>query len=106
MSTWFTGRWLPLWVSAWTWKLKGNMIVDIGGGTTEIAVILWEVSLPISLTVLPGDDLTDDIQEIHEHQHNIKIGERTAEEIKIHVGSALSNWMNLLPTSWCKDRIR
>ena len=53
---------------------EGNMIVDIGGGTTDIA----------------GDDLTDDIQEYMRHQHNIKIGERTAEEIKIHVGSALS----------------
>ena len=65
---------------------EGNMIVDIGGGTTEIAVI----SLGGIVIRIAGDDLTDDIQEYMRHQHNIRIGERTAEQIKIHVGSALS----------------
>lgn len=68
---------------------EGNMIVDIGGGTTEIAVIaLGGIVCNKSLRIA-GDDFTDDIQEYMRHQHNIKIGERTAEEIKIKVGAAL-----------------
>ena len=69
---------------------EGNMIVDIGGGTTEIAVISLGGIVSNKSIRIAGDDLTDDIQEYMRHQHNIKIGERTAEEIKIHVGSALS----------------
>ena len=69
---------------------EGNMIVDIGGGTTEIAVISLGGIVTNKSIRIAGDDLTDDIQEYMRHQHNIKIGERTAEEIKIHVGSALS----------------
>ena len=59
---------------------EGNMIVDIGGGSTEIAVIS-----------LAGDDLTADIQEYMSRQHNVKVSERMAERIKIHVGSALTD---------------
>jgi rod shape-determining protein MreB len=67
----------------------GNMVVDIGGGTTEIAVIaLGGIVCNQSLRVA-GDGFTSDIQAYMRHQHNIKIGERTAEEIKISVGSAL-----------------
>ncbi|MFA8433994.1 MAG: rod shape-determining protein [Marinifilaceae bacterium] len=69
---------------------EGNMVVDIGGGTTEIAVISLGGIVTNKSIRLAGDDLTSDIQEYMRHQHNIKIGERTAEEIKIHVGSALS----------------
>ena len=69
---------------------EGNMIVDIGGGSTEIAVISLGGIVSNNSIRIAGDDLTDDIQEYMRHQHNIKIGERTAEEIKIHVGSALS----------------
>ena len=69
---------------------EGNMIVDIGGGTTEIAVISLGGIVTNKSIRIAGDDLTIDIQEYMRHQHNIKIGERTAEEIKIHVGSALS----------------
>jgi rod shape-determining protein MreB len=69
---------------------EGNMIVDIGGGTTEIAVISLGGIVTNKSIRIAGDDLTVDIQEYMRHQHNIKIGERTAEEIKIHVGSALS----------------
>ena len=65
---------------------EGNMIVDIGGGTTEIAVI--------SLGGIAGDDLTADIQEYMGRQHNVKVGERTAEMIKINVGSALTELAN------------
>ena len=68
---------------------QGNMVVDIGGGTTEIAVIsLGGIVCNRSIRIA-GDDLTDDIQEYMRRQHNIKIGERTAEQIKIHVGAAL-----------------
>lgn len=69
---------------------EGNMVVDIGGGTTEIAVISLGGIVTNKSIRIAGDDLTSDIQEYMRHQHNIKIGERTAEEIKIHVGSALS----------------
>ena len=68
---------------------NGSMVVDIGGGTTEIAVIaLGGIVCNQSLRVA-GDGFTSDIQAYMRHQHNIKIGERTAEEIKIVVGSAI-----------------
>ncbi|HAN78171.1 MAG TPA: rod shape-determining protein [Bacteroidales bacterium] len=68
---------------------EGNMVVDIGGGTTEIGVIsLGGIVVNRSIRIA-GDDFTEDIQEYMRHQHNIKIGERTAEAIKIAVGSAL-----------------
>ena len=68
---------------------QGNMIVDIGGGTTEIAVISLGGIVTNKSIRIAGDDLTDDIQQYMRQQHNIKIGERTAEEIKIRVGAAL-----------------
>jgi len=69
----------------------GNMIVDIGGGTTEIAVIsLGGIVSNMSIRIA-GNDLTQDIMAYMRRQHNIKIGERTAEEIKINVGSALTD---------------
>ena len=68
---------------------EGCMVVDIGGGTTEIAVIaLGGIVCNQSIRVA-GDGFTSDIQTYMRHQHNIKIGERTAEEIKMQVGSAL-----------------
>ncbi len=68
---------------------EGNMVVDIGGGTTEIAVIsLGGIVCNQSIRVA-GDGFTNDIQSYMRHQHNIKIGERTAEEVKLQVGSAL-----------------
>lgn len=73
---------------------EGNMIVDIGGGTTEIAVISLGGIVTNKSIRIAGDDLTADIMEYMRHQHNIKIGERTAEEIKINVGSALSQLDN------------
>lgn len=69
---------------------EGNMIVDIGGGTTEIAVISLGGIVANKSIRIAGDELTSDIQEYMRHQHNVKIGEKTAEEIKIKVGSALS----------------
>jgi rod shape-determining protein MreB len=69
---------------------EGNMIVDIGGGTTEIAVISLGGIVTNKSLRIAGDDLTADIMEYMRHQHNIKVGERTAEDIKINVGAAIS----------------
>ncbi|MBN2669938.1 MAG: rod shape-determining protein [Bacteroidales bacterium] len=68
---------------------EGSMVVDIGGGTTEIAVISLGGIVTNKSIRIAGDDFTYDIQEYMRHQHNLKIGERTAEDIKIAVGSAL-----------------
>jgi rod shape-determining protein MreB len=67
----------------------GNMIIDIGGGTTEIAVIALSGIVCDQSIRIAGDELTNDIVSYMKRQHNILIGERTAEQIKIHVGSAL-----------------
>ena len=68
----------------------GSMIVDIGGGSTEIAVISLGGIVSNNSIRIAGDDLTADIQEYMRRQHNVKVGERTAELIKINVGSALT----------------
>jgi rod shape-determining protein MreB len=73
---------------------EGSMVVDIGGGTTEIAVISLGGIVTNRSIRIAGDDFTDDIQEYMRHQHNLKIGERTAEDIKIAVGSALPELEN------------
>ena len=69
---------------------EGNMIVDIGGGTTEIAVISLGGIVSNKSIRIAGDDLTADIMEYMRRQHNVKVGERKAELIKINVGSALT----------------
>lgn len=69
---------------------EGHMIVDIGGGTTEIAVISLGGLVSNTSIRVAGDDLTSDIREYMGRQHNMKVGERTAEDIKIHVGAALT----------------
>ena len=70
---------------------EGNMIVDIGGGSTEIAVIsLGGIVADKSLRIA-GDELTADIQEYMSRQHNVKVSERMAERITIHVGAALTD---------------
>ena len=69
----------------------GNMIVDIGGGTTEIAVISLGGLVSNRSVKVAGDDFTADIQEYMGRQHNIKVGERMAERIKINVGAALTD---------------
>ena len=73
---------------------QGNMIVDIGGGTTEIAVISLGGIVTNKSICIAGDVLTDDIQEHMRRAHNIKVGERMAESIKINVGSALTELEN------------
>lgn len=67
----------------------GNMIIDIGGGTTEIAVIALSGIVCDQSIRTAGDEFTADIMSYMKRQHNVLIGERTAEQIKIHVGSAL-----------------
>lgn len=68
---------------------EGNMIVDIGGGTTEIAVIALGGIVVDKSIKLAGDVFTNDITYFIRSQHNLDIGERTAERIKIEIGSAL-----------------
>jgi rod shape-determining protein MreB len=68
---------------------EGSMIIDIGGGTTEIAVIALGGIVCNKSIRIAGDGFTSDIQAYMRHQHNIKIGEKTAEDIKIGVGAAL-----------------
>ena len=72
----------------------GNMIIDIGGGTTEIAVIALSGIVCDQSIRIAGDEFTNDIMSYMKRQHNILIGERTAEKIKIHVGSALHELEN------------
>ncbi len=70
---------------------EGNMVVDIGGGSTEIAVIsLGGIVCNNSIRVA-GDEFTYDIQEYMSSQHNVKVSERMAERIKINVGAALTD---------------
>ena len=68
----------------------GNMIIDIGGGTSEIAVIALGGIVTDKNIRVAGDEFTHDIEEYMRRQHNILVGERTAEQIKIEVGSALT----------------
>lgn len=66
----------------------GNMIIDIGGGTTEIAVIALSGIVTDQSIRTAGDEFTNDIIDYMKRKHNLLIGERTAEQIKIHVGAA------------------
>ena len=75
----------------------GNMIIDIGGGTTEIAVIALSGIVCDQSIRIAGDELTNDIMNYMKREHNILIGERTAEQVKIHVGSALHELDNPPP---------
>lgn len=72
----------------------GNMIIDIGGGTTEIAVIALSGIVCDQSIRVAGDEFTMDIIDFMRRQHNMMIGERTAENIKINVGSALTELEN------------
>lgn len=66
----------------------GNMIIDIGGGTTEVAVLSLQGTVLSESVRVAGDELTDSISQYLKKVHNLVIGERTAEEIKIMIGSA------------------
>lgn len=77
------GAGLPIWEAA------GNMVADIGGGTTDVAVIsLGDIVTSQSLRIA-GDGLDQAIINYIKKKHNLLIGERTAEQIKIEIGSAL-----------------
>lgn len=66
----------------------GSMVVDIGGGTTEVAVISYGGIVSSQSLRIAGDELDDDIVNYIKREYNLMIGERTAEEIKFAVGSA------------------
>lgn len=72
----------------------GNMIIDIGGGTSEIAVIALGGIVNNTSIRIAGDDFNSDIEEYMRKNHSINIGERTAERIKIEVGAAITDLEN------------
>ena len=65
----------------------GNMVVDIGGGTTDIAVISLGGTVVSTSIKIAGDDFDEAIVRFMRKKHNLLIGERTAEDIKIKIGS-------------------
>lgn len=67
----------------------GSMIVDIGGGTTEVAVVSLGGIIASRSLRIAGDEMNNDIIDYARDEHNLLLGERTAEEIKIAIGSAL-----------------
>jgi rod shape-determining protein MreB len=69
----------------------GNMVIDIGGGTSEIAVIALGGIVNSKSIRIAGDEFNADIEEYMRKQHNINVGERTSERIKIEVGAALAD---------------
>ncbi|WP_293123371.1 rod shape-determining protein [Microcoleus sp. bin38.metabat.b11b12b14.051] len=69
-------------------EATGNMIIDIGGGTTEVAVLSLQGTVISESVRVAGDELNEAIVIYMKKVHNLVIGERTAEEIKIQVGSA------------------
>lgn len=70
------------------WEATGNMIVNIGGGTSEVAVISLGDIVTAQSVRIAGDDLDEAIINYVRKKHNLLIGERTAEQIKIDIGSA------------------
>jgi rod shape-determining protein MreB len=75
----------------------GNMIVDIGGGTSDIAIIALGGIVCDKSIRIAGDELTSDVEEYMRRQHKILVGERTAERIKIEVGAAIPELDNPPP---------
>ncbi|MBP5976161.1 rod shape-determining protein [Brasilonema sp. CT11] len=69
-------------------EATGNMIIDIGGGTTEVAVLSLPGTVLSESVRIAGDELTEAIMQYLKKVHNLVIGERTAEDIKIRIGSA------------------
>lgn len=75
-------------------KPCGNMIVDIGGGTTDIAVISLGGTVVSDSVKVAGDDFDEAIVRYMRKKHNLLIGERTAEEIKIGIGTCFNKYEN------------
>jgi len=73
---------------------EGTMIIDIGGGTTEIAVIALSGIVTDQSIRTAGDEFTNDVIDFMRRKHNLLIGERTAENIKINVGAAIEDLEN------------
>ena len=71
-------------------KACGNMIVDIGGGTADIAVISLGGTVVSTSIKTAGDDFDESLVRYMRKKHNLLIGERTAEEIKINIGAAVT----------------
>ncbi|MEO0407549.1 MAG: rod shape-determining protein, partial [Cyanobacteria bacterium P01_A01_bin.135] len=69
-------------------EATGNMIIDIGGGTTEVAVLSLQGTVLSESVRVAGDELSDSLVQYMKKVHNLVIGERTAEDIKISIGSA------------------
>lgn len=67
----------------------GNMVVDIGGGTTEIAVIALSGIVCNQSIRVAGDEFNEDVLDFMRRQHNLLVGERSAERLKIEIGAAL-----------------
>ncbi|MBQ9582738.1 MAG: rod shape-determining protein [Bacteroidales bacterium] len=76
---------------------SGNMLVDIGGGTTEIAVISLGGIVAAQSIRVAGDIFTSEIQQYMRQQHNIRVGEITAESIKIKIGAAVTDLEEEIP---------
>jgi len=71
-------------------EASGSMIVDIGGGTTEVAVISLGGIVASTTLRIAGDEMDQDIINYARGSHNLLVGERTAEEVKIKIGSAFA----------------
>ena len=71
------------------WEPTGSMIVDIGGGTTEVAVISLGGIVTSQSIKVAGNDLDESITQFIRKKYNLMIGERTAEQIKMEIGSAI-----------------
>jgi rod shape-determining protein MreB len=69
-------------------EATGNMVVDIGGGTTEVAVISYAGIVTANSVRVAGDELDNAIVQYAKKEYSILLGERTAEEIKLAIGSA------------------
>jgi rod shape-determining protein MreB len=76
-------------------KPCGNMIVDIGGGTTDIAVISLGGSVVSSSIKVAGDKFDEYIVKYIKRHHNVIIGERTAEEIKVNIGCVFPKFQDM-----------
>ena len=73
---------------------NGNLIIDIGGGTTEIAVLALGGIVTSKSIRIAGDEFNYDIQEYMRKKHNVAIGESMAEQVKINVGAAIEDLEN------------
>ena len=83
---------------------SGNMVVDIGGGTSEIAVIALGGIVSNKSIKTAGDEFNTDIEDYMRNEHRMSIGERTAELIKINVGAALADLDNPPPSYEVRGR--